>query len=158
RIGDQHHGAAVAAESHQCRARFLGCGHAVVHDPPDVAEEHIVAWRKRCEVGGQGGRGGGHWIATGRRATACGSLEAAPVHRRSAASHQMRRAIWLKPEARRAAPASPAAAGARAGAAGGAGGASSTGSRAVSSPRSPTPCRASARTGRGGENTKPWPK
>ena len=65
RIGDQHHGAALAAEPHQRCAGFHGRGDAVVHHAPDVAEHHVVAWSERREMGRQGRRGGRHGNGSG---------------------------------------------------------------------------------------------
>ncbi len=60
RIGDQHDGAATFAELAQRIARVRSRRDAVVHDAPDVRQQHVVVRRNGREMAAEAGCGGGH--------------------------------------------------------------------------------------------------
>ncbi len=50
RIGNQNNRAAALAKFHQRLARLLERRNAVVHDTPDIAEQHVVVTRQRLKM------------------------------------------------------------------------------------------------------------
>src|SRR5262249_18727036 len=138
RVGDQHHGATAGAKARQRVAGRKRRGDAVVHHAPDVGQNDVVARRERRKTVDEGGRG--HALGLRRAQGRRQGRTLAP------------RASWAGED-----PPREVTGGAPPGAAAAAGGGTSLASRITTSLRSPIPCITSGRTGRGGENRKPWP-